>query len=422
MKRFGMLLGVMALATLSFGSASHAQFGVGGPHPNIEQAAASDQARRAEPRKKARKPAKRTTEPKKQSPPARVKFTEAEQEAAIVPGMPDARFWGDSTEAFMKVLPTTKGPWLLLSSGGAAGAYGAGVLAGWSAAGDRPEFSVVTGVSTGAMTAPYAFLGSKYDEQLRNNFTGITSADIFEVGGKGESFLDTWPLKDLIAKRVTPQMLEAIAAEHKRGRRLFVVTGNMDAERPVVWNMGAIAVHGGEAGLKLFREVLLAASSIPGAFPPVYFDVEAGGKRFQEMHADGGMFGPFYAAPNAVLGGADAARLPASDLYIVVNSKLTPEFEMPEREITSVLGRAIAIALKAGARLELMVVSEVSRRNNIGFKVAYVNDDFNVASRGNFDPDYMKALFQLGFDQAKAGTAFRTEAPSGAARSTITKN
>ena len=124
---------------------------------------------------------------------------------------------------------------------------------------------------------------------LRDAYTTITAADIFELGGKGESFFDTWPLRDLIAKRVTPELLNDVAAEHRRGRRLLVVTTNLDAERPVAWNMGAIAAKGGDKALKLFRDILLAASSIPGAFPPVLIEVEAGGRKFQEMHADGGL-------------------------------------------------------------------------------------------------------------------------------------
>src|SRR5690606_15286994 len=124
-------------------------------------------------------------------------------------------------------------PWLVLSTGGEDGAYGAGVLAGWGATGKRPEFSVITGVSTGALMAPFIFAGAKYDDQLRAAYTTVNAIDIFEIGGKGESLLDTWPLKDLMAKQVTKELLTDIAAEHKRGRRLFVLTTNLDAGRPV---------------------------------------------------------------------------------------------------------------------------------------------------------------------------------------------
>ena len=176
----------------------------------------------------------------KQLPP-RIPFTAADEVAATIPGMPDARFWADSVADFTAALPPQPGPWLALSSGGADGAFGAGLLNGLSESGNRPDYAVVTGVSTGALMAPFAFAGPSYDDALRAAYTKITAADVFEVGGTGESFVNSWPLKDLIAKQITPALLADIAAAHKSGRRLFVVTTDLDAERSVVWNMGAIA-------------------------------------------------------------------------------------------------------------------------------------------------------------------------------------
>ena len=196
-------------------------------------------------KKPAAKPAPAAGPKKKAGPPPRENFTLAEQNAAAIADIPDARFFADSDADFLRALPPSPGPWLALSSGGADGAFGAGVLSGLAEVGKRPDFTMVTGVSTGALMAPFVFLGAKYDAQLRDAYTTITAADIFELGGKGESFFDTWPLKDLIAKRVTPELLNDVAAEHRRGRRLFVVTTNLDAERPVAWNMGAIAAKAG---------------------------------------------------------------------------------------------------------------------------------------------------------------------------------
>src|SRR5579862_2570350 len=229
----------------------------------------------------AKTPAAQPQPQAKQLPP-RIPFTAADEIAAAIPGMPDARFWADSVADFTAALPPQPGPWLALSSGGADGAFGAGLLNGLSESGKRPDYAVVTGVSTGALMAPFVFAGPRYDDALRAAYTKITAADVFEVGGTGESFVDSWPLKDLIAKQITPALLTDIAAAHKSGRRLFVVTTDLDAERSVVWNMGAIAVHGGDtadkaaadAALKLFRSVLLASGSVPGAFPPVLIDVE----------------------------------------------------------------------------------------------------------------------------------------------------
>ena len=267
--------------------------------------------------------------------PPRIPFTAADDAVATIPGMPDVRFFADSIADFNKALPSQPGPWLVLSTGGSDGAFGAGFLNGLSAAGNRPDYTVVTGVLSGALMAPFVFAGSRYDGALTDAYTKTTAADIFEVGGTGESFLDTWPLKDLIAKEITPQLIADIAAAHQAGRRLFVVTTDLDAERSVVWNMGALAVHaqkgGGDAALKLFRQVLLASGAIPGAFPPVLIDVEGNGKKFQEMHVDGGVGGQFFVAPPSAMESNSGYKIPATQLYIVVNSSLTPDFDVVER-------------------------------------------------------------------------------------------
>jgi predicted patatin/cPLA2 family phospholipase len=335
----------------------------------------------------------------------RTPFTQDEENAAVIPGIPDARAWGDSDTDFQRLLPTVTGPWLALSGGGADGAYGAGLLTGWSQSGNRPEFAVVTGVSIGALTAPYAFLGSRMDEDLGKNFAEITAADVFEDKTTPESLFDSWPLKKLIEKRVTREMLVAIAAEHAKGRRLFVVTTNQDAGRRVVWNMGAIAAAGDERALKLFREVLLASSSIPGFFQPVLIDVEANGKKFQEMHLDGTVTAPFFVMPEAMLA-PGAARLPTNQVYVIVNSKLSSEFSMPERRINTILARTIGVALVSALKAELLLMTASAQRLGINLSVAQVPESFSFPNRGLFDHVYMDALFKYGVEQALKGTAF----------------
>jgi predicted acylesterase/phospholipase RssA len=356
----------------------------------------------------AKKPAERQ---KPETSPARTPFSAADAELAIVPGIPDARAWGDSEREFGRLLPQAAGPWLALSGGGADGAYGAGLIVGWTQSGQRPEFTAVTGVSTGAVIAPFAFLGPRYDEELRKNFTTITAADVFSIGGVDEALFDTWPLKRLIERRVTRELIADIAAEHGRGRRLLVVTTNLDTGRPHVWNMGAIAAHGGDKALKLFHQILLASSSIPGLFPPVYIDVEANGRQFQEMHADGTINAPFYLAPNSMLSPGASVRLPATDIYVIVNGKLTPDFLMPERERSLILSRALGVALQFGLRAQILQTYAAAARLNIGYHLAFVNPDFSFPSRGAFDPDYMKALFDVAAEAGKNGTAFRTRPP-----------
>ena len=181
---------------------------------------------------------------------------------------------------------------LALSGGGDNGAFGAGVLCGWTKHGDRPRFKLVTGISTGALIAPFAFLGSEYDDDLKV-YTMVTQAEIFRRKSLltvlwRESLADTRPLADLIARHIDEPVLQAIAREHKKGRRLFIGTTQLDAQRLVIWNMGAIAASGHQDALQLFRKVVLASASIPGVFPPQYIKVEAKGRTYTEMHVDGG--------------------------------------------------------------------------------------------------------------------------------------
>ncbi len=358
--------------------------------------------------KAANPPPAATTQP--QLPP-RVPFTAAEDAASVVPGMPDARFWADSQADFKEALPQEPGPWLILSSGGADGAFGAGLLNGLSAAGKRPDYAVVTGVSTGALMAPFIFAGPRYDDALRKAYTTITAADVFEAGKTGESFVDSWPLRDVIAKEMTPELFADIAAAYRRGRRLFVVTTDLDAERSVVWNMGAIAAHGGDHALKLFCSVLLASASIPGGFPPVMIDVETNGKRFQEMHVDGGLGGQFFVAPAALMDSTSDYRLPATRLYIVVNTGLERDFNVVERFAPSILTQAIGMAVPVDTRLMLDRTYIVAKRSGVDFNVATIPASFHAPSKGPFDPDYMTALFQTGYEQGRGATPFSTELP-----------
>ncbi|HEX3501828.1 MAG TPA: patatin-like phospholipase family protein [Xanthobacteraceae bacterium] len=356
--------------------------------------------------------------------PPRPPFTAADDAAATIPGMPDARFFADATDAFKKALPTQPGPWLVLSTGGADGAFGAGLLTGLSAGGHRQDYSVVTGVSAGALMAPFIFAGSKYDPTLQELYTQTSAPDIFEVGSTGESFLDTWPLRDLIKKEITPELLSDIAAAYKNGRRLFIITTDLDAERSVIWNMGAIAVHAtdhgkdGSAALDLFRSVLLASGSIPGAFPPVLIDVEGNGKHFSEMHVDGGVGGQFFVAPAPLMESTSGYKIPATALYVVVNSGLQPDFAEVERSTPTILAQSVGMAVKTDIRLMLDRAFIAAKNSGIGFNVASIPADFNAPSRGAFDPNYMKALFQTGFDLGKNGNAFADHPPAYPGQST----
>ncbi|KAA2237021.1 patatin-like phospholipase family protein [Salinarimonas soli] len=350
----------------------------------------------------------------------RTPYTMEEAVAATPVGIPGVRFFGDDPEAFRAAVEAAPGatrPWLVLSGGGENGAYGAGVLNGWMKAGTRPSFGVVTGASTGALIAPFAFAGPAFDESLRTAYTTIDAADIFEVGNEGESLLDTWPMQKMLERFVTPELLRAVAAGHAEGRRLFVLTTDVDLQRPVVWDMGAIASRGGDDALTLFRRVLLASASIPGAFPPVYLEAEAGGRRFGEMHVDGGVTSPFFVAPERTLL-AGTARLPAERVYVLINYGLRPDFQVTERTTVTILGRAMAAAIQAGTRAAIASATGFARRTGTTIDFAHIDDGFKATTSKAFDRRYMQALFAYGEDAGRAGNAFRRD-PLGIAARTV---
>lgn len=401
----------MAIASLAVGASA-----VGSYAQAPGQAAAMSAGDRAEARRSTpmRRP-KTATKPAPGQPAdktSRTDFSVADEAVARVPGLPaDVRFWGDSVADFQRALPAEPGPWLILSTGGEEGAYGAGFLNGWAATGTRPQFSVVTGVSTGALMATYVFAGGRFDEELHQIYTTISATDIFEVAATPESLTDNWPLGKTIDKRVTPELLAAVAAEHQKGRRLLVVTTNLDAGRPTVWNMGAIASQGGDAALKLFRQVLLAAASIEGMFPPVYITVEANGRAFQEMHGDGGASGPLFFGPEAYLTPGSPVQFPSTGIYAIFNGKLTTEFYLPSRTTAAILGRSIGIALKAGGRLQIALAGLAAQKAGIPFNVAFVDTGFAQVGRGLFDPKYMNSLYDYGLAQGRSDNRFRKGPP-----------
>ena len=378
--------------------------------PPLQRASAQAQRIVVVKKKPARKAAG-TEEEKKKDARERAAFSAEDENAAVIPGIADARVWGDAEAQFARLLPQASGPWLVISGGGSDGAYGGGVLAGWTQTGARPEFAVVTGASIGALIAPFAFLGSRYDDEIRKNFTTMTAAEIFEDRATEDSLFDHWPLKRQVEQRVGAKLLAEIAAEHARGRRLFVATTNLDAGRRVIWNMGAIAAHGDEKSLELFRDVLLASCSIPGFFSPVSIEVEANGKRFQEAHGDGTLTAPFFVLPETMLSASDPSRQPVRQLYVIINSKLGSEFKMAERNIPGVLGRSIGVALTQALRAQIALLYAGAQRQGIGLRVAHVDEAFDHPSRGPFDGKYMQALYEFGVAAGKKGTAFEDTLP-----------
>lgn len=358
--------------------------------------------------------------------PTRATFTAVEQTTAVVPGMPNVRIWADAPPSALASLTSaaastdTGGAIKVLSlSGGAEnGAYGAGVLVGWSKAGTRPEFRIVSGISTGALIAPLAFLGPSYDEQLRAMYTQYSADDLFRrrtlAGGLlGTSLADTAPLQKLIASVVDQDMLQKIAVEHRKGRRLIVVTTNLDAQRPVAWNMGEIALQGGPQALALFRSVLLASASIPGVFPPVYIEVEANGRRFKEMHVDGGTTTQIFTLPDAFMFGRapDGVPIARLELYLLFNNPLGADFAVVKPRTLQIMSRSLSTLIRANGRSALLSAHNFARQQEIPLHLTYIGADFTARSEILFDSAYMRQLFDYGHQRARDGSAWSHAQP-----------
>ncbi|WP_232628770.1 patatin-like phospholipase family protein [Methylobacterium sp. Leaf118] len=357
--------------------------------------------------------------PGRKAPDTRPDYTAAQAATARPEGLPaSVRIAGDDVAAFRALIESAgraTDPWLVLSGGGENGAFAAGLLAGWSERGDRPAFGVITGVSTGALIAPFAFVGPQADAALRTNYTEISAADVFEFGATRDSLTDTWPLKERIERGVTPALLKAVAAEHAKGRRLLIATTQVDSERPVLWDMGAIATRSAASGdpraLKLFREIVLASTAVPGVFPPVLIPATSGDKTFEEMHDDGGAMSPYFLAPAAAVSGEAGLRLPARKVYLVINNRLDPEFQMAGRSTLSVLGRTMSAAIKAQTRAALALTRAYAQRTDLDLRIAQIDGRFGKTSEKPFDQPYMQALFAHGQSLGRDGTAF-ADAPA----------
>lgn len=308
---------------------------------------------------------------------------------------------------------------LAISGGGDNGAFGAGLLNGWTESGTRPEFKVVTGVSTGALIAPFAFLGPSYDPVLRQVYTQTSGRDIFRKRGLlkalfSDSMADSGPLYATIARHVDRALLDAIAAEHAKGRSLLVATTNFDALEPVVWNMTAIAASRDPRAIELFRKVLLASASIPGAFPPVMIDVSVNGVRHQEMHVDGGAMSQVFMYPPSVRVADMAAELGVQrqrTLYLIRNARLDPEWASVDRKVLPIAARAIGSLTQTQGLGDLYRIYTTTQRDGIDFNLAFIPPSFAAQHREEFDTNYMRQLFETGRSMAASGYQWQKSPP-----------
>lgn len=344
----------------------------------------------------------------------RIPFTSQEQSVAAIPGISGARLWADDptigTGRRVVSRVALKQPTVLaLSGGGAYAAFGAGLLNGWSARGTRPQFTFVTGASSGALISPFAFLGTGHDETLRSVFASGEMANLLQSDGLmglfGTGLYKTAPLRELIARHVDAKLLEAIAQEHRAGRRLYVVTTNLDAQRTAIWDMGKIAASGDPGALDLFRNILTASASIPGVFSPVLIDVEGEGRRFAEMHVDGSVTTNVLIVPEAVLLSGTPLFAPDArpKVYIVMNGKLAPEFEVVKASTLPIVTRSFETSVRANTRITLLASYQFAKRRNWEFNLASIDPDYPKSESIGFDPAYMRQLFEYGYQRGRSG-------------------
>lgn len=309
--------------------------------------------------------------------------------------------------------------YLAISGGAEDGAFGVGVLVGWTASGTRPVFKTVTGVSTGALIAPFAFLGSQYDETIKTLYTSIGPDSIFEKRGLitayyQDAFADTAPLRRLVRQHVTMKILAGVAREYEKGRVLLILTTDLDAKIPVVWNMGAIAARGTPQAQRLFQEVLIASAAMPGVFPPVLIDVKVGDKRYQEMHVDGGTISQLFLYPTRLHVRKVARRYNISRkrrVYIIRNARLDPNWASVKRRTLSILGEALSALIAAQGRDAITKIYLAANRDGLDFNLAYIPATFNEKAKVPFENRYMRALYKVGYDLARKGYRWTKKPP-----------
>ncbi len=368
---------------------------------------------------------------------------------AIVPGFSNSRYWLDEdfpallqealrddkrerealTRLGISTDPMPPAHVLAISGGGDAGAFASGLLSGWSSRGDRPQFRLVTGISAGALIAPFAYLGPAYDDVIRTVATSVGPDDVFDrrnvlVGLASDGMADSGPLAGLVAKYVTSETLAAIAAEYSKGRALQIATTDLDSGRPVIWNMGAIAASPAPGALELFRKIMVASASIPGVVSPVLFDVEVDGERYQEMHVDGGVIAQTYVYPRDIL--KEWARVTgkpiqrAVHVYVVLNGRMQPEWKDTKRRTVEIGNRAIRTLVQSQGIGDVDRIYTIALEDRVDFNLAYIGPEFSYPHAEVFDNAFMKRLYDYAYALGASGKAWHKAPPNESARKSRT--
>jgi predicted acylesterase/phospholipase RssA len=313
---------------------------------------------------------------------------------------------------------------LALSGGGEDGSFAAGIITGWTQNGDRPEFDVITGVSAGALASPFVFLGPEYDNVLLDVYSNLSHQDIYRtqifsgIFG-GSAILDTRPLKDLISTYVTVEVLNKIAQYHLQGRRLWIGTTNLDAGRPVIWDIGEIALSGLPNALELVHNILLASSAVPGIFPPVIIDVTAGNKKYTELHVDGGVTRQAFLYPSRLVETDVTQELENKfqrRLFIIRNGRSQAVYDPVNTNLYSIALKSLNMTIENKAIGDLYRIYVITSRDSIDYNLAIIPKSFNVKPKQSFDPEYTKALFNVGYELAKDGYPWKKSPPENIAK------
>jgi predicted acylesterase/phospholipase RssA len=354
----------------------------------------------------------------------------AEQLASAQPlGIPGVRFWGDADGDVLaqwnkerlenqKALLVSQGiehlpaaSYLALSGGGEDGAFGAGILCGWTQHGTRPKFSVVTGVSAGALIAPFVFAGPEYDHVLREVFRELDMAKVARSrsilsGLFGDALFETRPLRDLLEQHIDQAFIDVIANEYRKGRGLWIATTNIDAQRPVIWGLGRIAASGHPRARELFIDVMIASAAIPGVFPPVMIDVEVDGERYDEMHVDGGATTQVFLYPASFsvrnFAQKNAARR-ERHLYVIRNARIDPVYKPVRRRTLPIAQRAVASLISSQGVGDLYRIYLLCLRDDIDFNLASIPREITADHETMFEATYIRNLFDAAYEQAARG-------------------
>ncbi|MCE2573458.1 patatin-like phospholipase family protein [Motilimonas eburnea] len=349
------------------------------------------------------------------------------------------RYWGDATEyqfsqsAMDKFIAQQSRSGLLyddqgeflpayhlaLSGGGESGAFGAGVLSAWSENGDRPTFTTVTGVSTGAIISVFAFLGSDYDDMLTGFYTGVTDNDLYEkkfalTALFSTSLVDTKRYQNIVRNTLNADLVAEVAKEYNKGRLLLVGTTHLDAQRPMIWNMGEIAKQGTPESVKLFQDIILASSSIPGVFPPQLIDVTDGIETKQELHVDGGVTNQVFLFPSNFneVRGDHKANEREHHVYVIRNTEMLPKWHNIELNIENIALRSLATVLKFQGKGDVHKIYQYSQHHNMDFKLAFIDEDFTLDEpKTPFDQEFMRTLYDYGYNKTRQQQVWQASPP-----------